>query len=146
MSDTQEQVIWSGQSSQLQNLPAFIICGLLALTVIGLVVAIPYAVWRYLVVRCRGYKLTDQRLVITSGVLNRKNEQIELFRVKDIDWEEPLFQRIFNLGRMTITSTDQTDPIATLNAISGGERVVETFRATVTQLRLKNRVGVIETM
>ena len=146
MSDTQEQVIWSGQSSQLQNLPAFIICGLLALTVVGLVFAIPYALWRYLVVRTRGYKLTDQRLVITSGVLSRKNEQIELFRVKDIDWEEPFFQRLFNLGRLTIRSTDHTDPIATLNAISGGERVVETFRAAVTQLRLKNRVGVIETM
>src|SRR5690349_4057654 len=95
MSDTPEPVLWSGRTSQLQNLPAFIGCGLLALTVIGLVIAIPWALWCYLLVKCRTYKLTDQRLVITSGVLNRKNEQIELFRVKDIDWEEPLFQRLF---------------------------------------------------
>lgn len=146
MPDTPEQVIWSGRSSQFENLGAFVVCALLALTVVGLVVAIPYGVWRYLVVKCRSYKLTDQRLVITSGVLNRKNEQIELFRVKDIDWEEPLLLRLFNLGRLTIRSTDSTDPIATLNAIPGGEQVVDTFRGAVSRLRVKNRVGVIETM
>lgn len=144
--NTPEQAIWSGQSSQLANLSAFIVCGLLALTVVGLVFAVPYAIWRYLAVKCRTYKLTDQRLVITSGVLNRKNEQIELFRVKDIDWEEPLGLRLFGLGRLTIRSTDSTDPMATLNAIPGGEQVVDTFRSAVTRLRAKNRVGVIETM
>ncbi len=142
----QEQVIWNGQSSQLQNLGVFVGCALLALTVVGLAVAIPWGIWRYLAVRCRRYRLTDQRLVITSGVLNRKNEQIELFRVKDIDWEEPLMLRLFGLGRLTIRSTDSTDPIATLNAIPGGEQVVDTFRGAVTRLRVKNRVGVIETM
>ena len=142
----QEQVIWSGQSSQFENLAAFSICALLAVTVVGLVIAIPYAGWRYLVVKCRHYKLTDQRLVITSGVINRKNEQIELFRVKDIDWEEPLLLRMFSLGRLTIRSTDSTDPLATLNALPGGEQVVDTFRGAVTRLRQKLRVGVIETM
>lgn len=146
MPDNQEQVIWTGQSSQLENLSVFIVCGLLALTVVGLIFAIPYSIWRYLVVKCRTYKLTDQRLVITSGVINRKNEQIELFRVKDIDWEEPLMLRLFGLGRLTIRSTDSTDPIATLNAIPGGEQVVDTFRGAVTRLRTKNRVGVIETV
>jgi len=142
----QEQVIWSGQSSQVENLWAYVICALLALTVVGLVFAIPYGVWRYLVVKCRSYKLTDQRLVITSGVLNRKNEQIELFRVKDIDWEEPLMLRLFSLGRLTIRSTDSTEPIATLNALPGGEPVVDTFRGAVSRLRAKSRVGVIETV
>ncbi|HSH91910.1 MAG TPA: PH domain-containing protein [Ramlibacter sp.] len=142
----QEQVVWSGQSSQWQNFPVFLASAVLALTVVGLIIAIPWALWRYLVTRTRQYKLTDQRLVITSGVINRKNEQIELFRVKDIDWEEPLMQRMFNLGRLTIRSTDSTDPIAILNAIPGGEQVVDTFRGAVTRLRQKNRVGVIETM
>jgi membrane protein YdbS with pleckstrin-like domain len=142
----QEQVIWTGQSSQVENLWAYVICGLLALTVVGLVFAIPYGVWRYLVVKYRSYKLTDQRLVITSGVLNRRNEQIELFRVKDIDWEEPLMLRLFSLGRLTIRSTDSTEPIATLNALPGGEAVVDTFRGAVSRLRAKNRVGVIEAM
>ena len=142
----QEQVLWTGQSSQVENLWAYVICGLLALTVVGLVFAIPYGVWRYLVVKYRSYKLTDQRLVITSGVLNRRNEQIELFRVKDIDWEEPLMLRLFSLGRLTIRSTDSTEPIATLNALPGGEAVVDTFRGAVSRLRAKNRVGVIETV
>jgi uncharacterized membrane protein YdbT with pleckstrin-like domain len=114
--------------------------------VIGIVIGGPFALWRYLVTKSRTYKLTDQRLVITSGVLNRKNEQVELFRVKDISWEEPLFLRLFSLGRLVIISTDRTDPLASLNAISGGEQVVETFRGAVTRLRQRSRVGVIETM
>jgi uncharacterized membrane protein YdbT with pleckstrin-like domain len=146
VSESTEQLIWNGNPSQIQNLGTFIICGLVCLTIVGAILAIPFAIWRYLVTRCQSFKLTDQRLVISSGVLNKKNEQVELFRVKDIAWEEPLLLRLFKLGRLTITSTDRTDPIATINAIQGGEALVETFRTTVTKLRQKNRVGVIETM
>ena len=146
MPENSEQAIWNGQPSQIANLGTFIVCGLVCLTVAGAIIAIPLAIWRYLVTRCESFKLTDQRLVITSGVLNKKNEQIELFRTKDITWEQPLLLRLFKLGRLSITSTDRTDPIATINAIQGGEALVETFRTTVTKLRQKNRVGVIETM
>lgn len=48
---TQEIEIWSGNPSQINNLGTYIICGLLALTVTGIVVAIPLAIWRYLVVK-----------------------------------------------------------------------------------------------
>lgn len=146
MAENEEQALWTGRSSQVENFGAFVLCGLLCLTVIGIVIGGPFALWRYLVTKSRTYKLTDQRLVITSGVLNRKNEQVELFRVKDISWEEPLFLRLFSLGRLVIISTDRTDPLASLNAISGGEQVVETFRGAVTRLRQRSRVGVIETM
>ena len=146
MSENPEQVVWTGKSSQLVNLTTFIVCGLVCITLVGAIVALPLAIWRYLVTRCQSFKLTSQRLVITSGVLNKKNEQIELFRIKDIAWEEPLLLRIFKLGRLTITSTDRTDPIATINAIEGGEELVEKFRTNVTNLRQKNRVSVIETM
>ena len=146
MVENSEQTIWSGHSSQIENVIPFFICVLLSLTGIGLVISVPYALWRYLVTRSRNYKLTDQRLVITSGVLNKKNEQIELFRIKDIAWEEPLTLRLFSCGRLTIASTDRSDPIAVLNAIAGGEKLVETFRNVVTNLRQKNRVGVVETM
>ena len=146
MTDEPEKILWIGQPSQLENLGTFIVCGLVCLTLVGAVIAIPLATWRYLATRCQRFKLTDQRLVINSGVLNKKNEQIELFRVRDIDWEQPLSLRLFKLGRLTITSTDRTDPIAVINAIRGGEAVVEQFRRTITKLRQKSRVGVIETM
>ena len=146
MNDGTEQVIWNGRPSQVENLVAFVLCGLVCLTIFGAVVAVPYAIWRYLVTRCKDYKLTSQRLVIASGVLNKKNEQIELFRVKDIAWEEPLFLRLFALGRLTLITTDVSDPEESLNAIEGGMQLVETFRSAVTNLRQKNRVGDIETM
>ncbi len=146
MTEEPEQIIWIGQPSQIENIGIFIICALLSITIVGTVVAIPLATWRYLATRCKRFKLTDQRLVIHSGVLNKKNEQIELFRVRDIDCEQPLSLRLFKLGRLTITSTDRTDPVAVINAIRGGEVIVEQFRRTITKLRQKSRVGVIETM
>lgn len=141
-----ERVLWTGQSSQIENLRTFVLCGLVSLTVIGILIALPVALWRYLVTRNRSYKLTEQRLIITSGVLSRTNEQVELFRVKDITFEEPFFLRLFSLGRLLILSTDRTDPVAILNAVAGGDQLVETFRSAVTQLRLKGGVRVLETM
>ena len=146
MENNSEQVLWSGQPSQIDNLLPFMLCSLGCLTIVGAVVALPYATYRFLLTRCRRFKLTDQRLIITSGILSRKNDQVELFRIKDVSWEQPLFLRLFKLGRLTLATNDINEGVVIINAIRGGEPILELFRTAVTQLRQKSRVGVFEMM
>ena len=74
--------IWSGSPSQITNLGTYILCVLLSLTIVLAIVAIPYAIWQYLVVKNQKYDLTSQRLKQHAGVLSKQTDELELYRVK----------------------------------------------------------------
>jgi uncharacterized membrane protein YdbT with pleckstrin-like domain len=135
-----EALVWSGSPSQLVNFPVFLVCTLLC----WLIVPIFYAVWKWLVVHNIRYELTSERLRVRRGVLNKELDEIELYRVRDYRLEQPFFLRIFSLGNVTVTSTDVSNPIVTLRAVSDSERVRERVRHSVEECRTKKRVRAID--
>src|SRR4029078_11007585 len=42
------------------------------------------------------WKITSQRIQLEEGILSKKIETIELWRVKDINYKQSLWQRIIN--------------------------------------------------
>ena len=56
------------------------------------------------------YKLTDDQLYIQTGLLNLRTESVKLFRVMDISLTQPLLQRLFHCGTLTLHSTDSRQP------------------------------------
>ena len=54
------------------------------------------------------YTLTSTRLIVISGILGRKVDEIELFRiVNSVSTQGPI-ERIANIGSIKIDSTDKT--------------------------------------
>jgi uncharacterized membrane protein YdbT with pleckstrin-like domain len=97
-----ERVEWTGTPSQLQNLGWFIACVLL--------IPIPWAIWRWLVVRNTVFTLTTERFSVRRGVFNRVTEDLELYRVRDTRLEQTFFERIFGLGEVILFTTDASTP------------------------------------
>ncbi|MET0280594.1 MAG: PH domain-containing protein [Steroidobacteraceae bacterium] len=141
---TTETEAWSGTSSQIVNLGTFILCGLVSLTVVGAVIAIPWAIWKYLVVKNQVFEVTSQRIKVHSGVLSKKTEELELYRVKDTKFEQPFFLRLFGLGNVVIVSTDASTPISMIPAIKDARTVREQLRTFVEERRDEKRVRVAE--
>lgn len=56
------------------------------------------------------YKLTTQRLFIKQGLFSVHYDELELFRVKDVKFNQTLTQRPFGVGNITIYSTDESTP------------------------------------
>ena len=56
------------------------------------------------------YTLKEDKLCISSGVLNKKYEEIRLYRIRDFTVHCSLIQRIFKLGTIHICSADSTTP------------------------------------
>lgn len=54
------------------------------------------------------YTLTSSRLIIISGILGRKLDEIELFRIVNSISEQGPIDRLANLGDIRIDSTDKT--------------------------------------
>ena len=54
------------------------------------------------------YTLTSSRLIIISGILGRKVDEIELFRIVNSVSDQGPIDRLVNLGNIRIDSTDKT--------------------------------------
>jgi len=147
----EENMYWKDSSSQWLNLWPFAGSIALAVAIIvgglffplafaALVFPIGYAVWKYLVVRCRVFELTNERLRITSGVINQKIDEIELYRVKDTAMIRPWWMRITGLASISMETSDRTLPNLVIPAIHNGVEVREALRKKVETQRDKKRV------
>ena len=63
------------------------------------------------------YMLSEDRLFTSVGFLNIKDDEILLYRVRDIDTSRTLWQRIFGVGTVTIVSSDKTMPTLVLKNV-----------------------------
>ena len=127
----EEKDVWYGTPSQVINLGTFIVCGLLFFLVIPLFVAL----WRWLEVKFTNYELTTQRLRTRYGVLNRKTDELELYRVRDYQLVEPFFLRLFSLGNVVLRTSDRSNPVVTIKAVENGEELREKLRQYVEECR-----------
>lgn len=139
-----EAPVWSGHPSHWRNFGVYALCLLASLTLVLAVVAIPYAIWRWLVTRNEIYELTTERLRMRRGVFNKELDELELYRVRDSRVEQPFWQRLFGLGTITIVSGDATTPVTVIPAIRDAEQVREHLRNCVEAQRGRHHVRINE--
>lgn len=58
----------------------------------------------------RRYRITSKRIVVESGVLSKRLEQIDLYRVADYTVEKPFFQRMMGTGNLILRTFDKSSP------------------------------------
>jgi uncharacterized membrane protein YdbT with pleckstrin-like domain len=58
----------------------------------------------------KSYRITNRRIVVETGVLSKKLEQIDLYRVADYTVERPFGQRIMGTGNLLLKTYDKTTP------------------------------------
>ncbi len=136
----EERIIWEGHPSPVLNLWTFVLCAL----TFWLVVPVFVAGWRWLVLRCHVYKVTNERLILTTGVLSKRVEEVELYRVKDSRLEQPFVLRLFRLGNVVLTTSDRSHPVFVIEAIPGADVLREELRGCVEKLRDEKRVREVD--
>ena len=121
----EENIVWQGRSSQISNIPYFI---LFSWTVLLPIV-------RYLKTRFVHYSVSTERLIVKEGIFSQSINEIELYRVRDYSIFKPFFLRIFGLGHLEIISSDRTNPTLRLKAIKEPENVMKVLRDHVERAR-----------
>jgi membrane protein YdbS with pleckstrin-like domain len=76
----------------------------------------------------RKYRITNQRLFVTTGLIARKTEEIELFRIKDVKVDQGILERMLGYGTITVFSSDETAPQLVMIGIGRPVDVKETLR------------------
>ena len=67
-------------------------------------------------------------------------------RVRDIDLERRLFQRLFGVGTVTVMSSDKSMPTLVLKNVKDPIMVKELIHKQVEEMKIKRRVRVGEIM
>ncbi|MBU0506415.1 MAG: PH domain-containing protein [bacterium] len=137
MSD-KETTLWKDSPSQVDNLGTFILCGF----TFWLIIPVFIALYKFLQTKCHSYELTTERLKITKGILSKREDMLELYRVKDISILKPFFLRIFKCANLVLNTSDKSTPIIIIPAIPEPEKVREMLRTHVETMR--DRKGVRE--
>jgi len=146
-----ETSLWKGSSSQWLNLGPFVaalvaVAGIAAgslffpLGVFAVVIPFAYIIWKYLVVRSSVFELTSERLRITTGILNQKIDEIELYRVKDSQMVRTWWMRVTGLASIVMETSDRTMPNLVIPAVLGGANIRELLRKNVEIQRDRKRV------
>ena len=92
------------------------------------------------------YALSEDRLFTSVGFLNIKDDEILLYRVRDIDTSRSLWQRLFGVGTVTVMSSDKTMPTLVLKNIKDPVMVKELIHKQVEETKIKRRVRFGEIM
>ena len=92
------------------------------------------------------YSLSEDRLFVSVGLLNIKDDEILLYRVRDIDTSRSLWQRMFGVGTVNVISSDKTMPNLVLKNIKDPVFVKELIHKQVEEMKIKRRVRVGEIM
>lgn len=109
----------------------------LALSALALLPAL-WVTARFLVARLSvRYRLTSERLFLERGILSREMSELELVRVDDVTVHQSLIERMVNVGKVTLATTDASDPGISLESIDRPLEVKETIRAAVRRQRAR---------
>lgn len=87
------------------------------------------------------YTLTGEKLLIDTGFLNKKQEEIMLFRITDVTLERRISQRIFKVGTIHCCSADKTTPEFDITNVKNSSVVKELISTEVFRERKENKVS-----
>jgi len=157
-----EKEVWSGTPSQIRHLGLYALCAVVALVLLVaaikvhgsslpswvplLLLLVPAIVAgkRWLQTRCEQITLTDQRLILRRGILNRTTDYVELYRVKDSHFTQPLAERIFGLGTIRLRTTQDSEPLVVLAGMRAPETLWNQIRNLVEACRAARGVREVD--
>ena len=92
------------------------------------------------------YALSEDRLFISTGLLSIKDDEVLLYRVRDIDTSRSLWQRLFGVGTITVMSSDKSMPNLVLKNIKDPVTTKELIHHQVEEMKIRRRVRFGEIM
>jgi len=131
-----EEVLFEGRAALVPSFTTL----LLAILTLGL-----WLIVRWFQTLGRSYRITTRRIVVETGVLSKKLEQIDLYRVADYTVERPFLQRIMGTGNLLLKTFDKTTPELNVLAImTDGVRLYESVRAATEADKARRGVRMVD--
>ena len=90
------------------------------------------------------YRMSEDRLFLSTGFFTTRDDEVLLYRVRDISLTITLWQRIFGVGTVTIISSDKTMPTLVLKNIKQPRMIKEKIHQQVEEMKIRRRMRIGE--
>jgi uncharacterized membrane protein YdbT with pleckstrin-like domain len=118
--------------------------GGLAIVLAGLAPLVGGVAYTWLVRLGSEYRLFHDSLEVETGIVARRIETIQLFRVRDLGLVQSMLNRIAGVGDVIVTSTDQSAPHYRLRGVEDPRKVYEQLRELVSRSQAVRRTMIVE--
>jgi uncharacterized membrane protein YdbT with pleckstrin-like domain len=98
-----ESVLYEGPVSHKTRFWTYVLCAIVP--VLGWL----WAIAVYLTVKSVVYKVTTQRVEVTRGLVSKEVESVLLWRVKDVRYQQTVWNRVLGLGTVTLSYLDDVE-------------------------------------
>ena len=92
------------------------------------------------------YRLSEDRLFCEKGFLNIQQDEVLLYRVRDLQLNLSLGQRIFGVGTICVVSSDKSVPHLDLISVKNPRQVKEMVHRKVEEAKDQRRMRTTEIM
>jgi len=92
------------------------------------------------------YTLTEDRLIVKTGIFNISEDEIRLYRVLDVTLRRSFWERLFGLGTLHLCTADKSSPEMDILHIKAPREVRTLLSDKVEEERASRYVGVREYM
>ena len=87
------------------------------------------------------YEITADRIEWSRGIFDRKVDNIDMFRVMDLRLRRNIFDCIFGIGRVTLITSDKSDPEFTFEKLRRSRLLYDTIKCA--SLEADRKTGVV---
>lgn len=131
-----EEVLFEGRAALVPSITTLLAC----IFTLGL-----WLLVRWFQTLDRTYRITTRRIVVETGVLSKKLEQIDLYRVADYTVERPFGQRLMGTGNLLLKTFDKTTPELNVMAIKTDVvKLYESVRAATEADKARRGVRMVD--
>jgi uncharacterized membrane protein YdbT with pleckstrin-like domain len=131
-----EEVLFEGNRALV---PTF---GMLLLVIVTLGIWLLPLWWQSLGKR---YRITTRRIVVETGLLSQRLEQVDLYRISDYTAERSFGQRLMGTGNLLLQTYDKTTPVVRIVGIKADVvALYERLRAATEAEKTRRNVRVVD--
>jgi uncharacterized membrane protein YdbT with pleckstrin-like domain len=90
------------------------------------------------------YEVTQDRIEWSRGILNRKVDNIDMFRVVDLSLRRTFVDCLLGIGSVKVTAKDESDPVFVFEKIRRCRQLYNTIKKASPEADRKNNVVHLE--
>ncbi|WP_437532687.1 PH domain-containing protein [Sorangium sp. So ce726] len=134
------RVLFEGTPSWKAWFWSYLAAGVLSLVLVGLI-WLGILHWKRKSLR---YKITDRTIDYEAGLLTRRIETLQLWRVLDIDLRQTFMQRLLDVAEIRVFTKDASDPELVIRGLPASRELFEALKNAAELARQQRVLGVVQ--
>lgn len=134
------RVLFEGTPSWKAWFWSYVAASVLSLVLVGLV-WLGILHWKR---RSLRYKITDRTIDYEAGLLTRRVETLQLWRVHDIDLRQTFMERLLDIAEIRVFTRDASDPELVIRGLPASRELFEALKNAAELARQQRVLGVVQ--